>query len=134
MFVYRATKHYEELWRVEETALLGHLRCLWAQATSKTMQEQIHRNPLWKRKIMSRELNILIQTMSQFIRDDQHMTVYQLSKGQILTPALKAIQWTRTEHLLQWHVHENILFMTRISSKHQGAVQPPEQDLCSKFP
>ena len=76
MFVYRATKHYEELWRVEERALLGHLRRLRAQAASKTVLEQIRRNPLWKRKIMSQEPNILIQSKSHFIRDDQHMTVY----------------------------------------------------------
>ena len=102
MFVYRATKHYEEHWRVEERALLGHLRRLRAQAASKTVQEQIRRNPLWKRKITSRELNILIHWKSHIIRDDQHITVYHLSKGHILTPALKAIRWTRTEHLLQW--------------------------------
>ena len=35
------------------------------------------------------------------IRNDQHMTVH--SKGHILTAALKAIQWIRAQHLLQWH-------------------------------
>jgi len=42
------------------------------------------------------------------------MRAYQRSKGHLLTPALKEIRQTRTEHLLQWHAesgHENILFM-----------------------
>jgi hypothetical protein len=51
--------------------------------------------------------------MSRLIRDDLHMRVHCRSKRHILTPALKAIRWTRAEHLLQWHAenrHENILF------------------------
>jgi len=47
------------------------------------------------------------------------MRVHLPSKGHILTPALKAIQWTRAEHLLQWHVengHRNISSQTRKSS------------------
>jgi len=41
------------------------------------------------------------------------MRAYQWSKGHFLTPALKEIQQTRTERLLQWHAEngkENILF------------------------
>jgi hypothetical protein len=41
------------------------------------------------------------------------MRVHRRSKGHIVAPALKAIQRTRTEHLLQWHAeneHKNILF------------------------
>jgi hypothetical protein len=41
------------------------------------------------------------------------MTVHLHSKGHLLTPALKEIQRTRAECLLQWHTenrHENILF------------------------
>jgi len=41
------------------------------------------------------------------------MRVHRSSKGHILTPALKAVQWTRAELLLQRHTknrHENILF------------------------
>jgi len=41
------------------------------------------------------------------------MRVHRRAKGHILIPALKAIQWTRAECLLQWHNengHENILF------------------------
>jgi hypothetical protein len=41
------------------------------------------------------------------------MRVHCCSKGHILTPALKAIQWTRAERLPQWHAEngqENILF------------------------
>jgi hypothetical protein len=48
------------------------------------------------------------------MRDDQHVTVHYLSKGHILTPALKVIRWTRADCLLQWHTenrHKNIFFM-----------------------
>jgi hypothetical protein len=48
MFIYRAIKHYEELWRVEDRAQSGHLRSLRAQAAIKTLRERIHGNPLWK--------------------------------------------------------------------------------------
>jgi hypothetical protein len=41
--------------------------------------------------------------MSHLIRDDQHTRVQRPSKGQILTPALKVIQQTKAERLLQWH-------------------------------
>ena len=50
--------------------------------------------------------------MLHLIRDDQHTTVHHLSKGYILTAALKAIQWIRTRPLLQWHAengHKNNL-------------------------
>jgi hypothetical protein len=51
---------------------------------------------------------------SYLIRDDHpHMTAHHCSKGNVLTPALKAIRRTRAEHQLQWHAengHENILF------------------------
>jgi hypothetical protein len=42
------------------------------------------------------------------------MTAHLRSKGHFLTHALKEIQWTRAEHLLQWHTedgHKHILFM-----------------------
>ena len=42
------------------------------------------------------------------------MRAHRCSKGHHLTPALKEIQWTRAEGLLQWHAksgYENILFM-----------------------
>jgi hypothetical protein len=51
--------------------------------------------------------------MLHLITDKQHMRRHHRSKGHILTPALKAIQWTRAEHLLQWHAknrHKKILF------------------------
>jgi len=42
------------------------------------------------------------------------MTAHLHSKGHLLTPALKEIRQTRTEHVLQWHAEnglKNILFM-----------------------
>ena len=56
MFIYWAIKRYEELWRVEDradTAQSGRLKSVRAQATIKTVREQIHRNLLWKQMIMS---------------------------------------------------------------------------------
>jgi hypothetical protein len=50
---------------------------------------------------------------SRFIRDDLNMRVHLLSKGHLLTPALKEIRRKRAERLLQWHAengHKNILF------------------------
>jgi hypothetical protein len=114
MFIYRTIKQHEELWRVEDRAQLGCLKSLRAQATIRTVQEWIRRNLLWKQKIMSRVLNIFIQSMLCFIRGGQSVTVHYLSKGHILTPALKVIRWTSADCLLHWHTekrHKNILFM-----------------------
>ena len=76
---------------------------LRAQATIKTVQELIPRNPVWK-KIISGELNKSIQTMSSHIRDDQHRTVPHLSKGHIFNPALKAIRSPRAVACWEWEL------------------------------
>ena len=50
---------------------------------------------------------------SCLVRGDLHMTVHLLSKGNLLTAALKEMRRTRAECLLQWHAEngrENILF------------------------
>jgi hypothetical protein len=83
-----------------------------AEATSKTVQEQIRQNPLWKQKITSQKLNI-----SFFFNDaattEIYTTAHLHSNGHLLTPALKEIRRTRANRLLQWHAengHGNILF------------------------
>jgi len=57
-----AIKRYNELWDVEDRALSGRLKSVRAQAAMKTVRERIRRNPLWKQKIMPRELNISTQS------------------------------------------------------------------------
>jgi hypothetical protein len=64
VFTYRAIKHYEELWRVEDRAWSGGLKSVRAEATIKTERERIRRNPFWKQKIVSRKLNISNQSSS----------------------------------------------------------------------
>ena len=63
-FVYRAIKRYKELWGVEDRALSRRLKSVRAEAAIKTVRERIRRNPLWKQKIMTRELNISTQSSS----------------------------------------------------------------------
>jgi len=63
-FVYRAINSYKELWGVEDRAQSGRLKSVRAEAAFKTVRERIRRNPLWKQKIMSRELNISTQSSS----------------------------------------------------------------------
>jgi hypothetical protein len=58
MFIYRAIKRYEELWRVEDRTQSGRLKSLRVKAAIKTVWEQIRRNPLWEQKFMSQELNM----------------------------------------------------------------------------
>ena len=109
-FIHRAIKRYKELWSIEDRARSGRLKSVRAEAPIKTVGETIRRNPLWKQKIMFRELNIF---KSCLVRDDLHMRAHLRSKGHLLTPALKEIRRTRAERLLQWHPeneHENILF------------------------
>ena len=62
MFIYPAIKHYKERWWVEDRARSGRLKSVRAEAAIKTVRERIHRNPLWKEKIMSRKLNISTQS------------------------------------------------------------------------
>jgi len=61
IFIYPAIKHYKELWRVEGRAHSGRLKSVRAEAAIKTIQERIHRNPLWK-QLKSQKLNILTQS------------------------------------------------------------------------
>jgi len=51
MFIYRAIKRHEELWRAEDGAREGRLKSLRAEAAIKTVRERIRRNPLWKQKV-----------------------------------------------------------------------------------
>jgi transposase len=59
---YRAIKRYKELWSVEDRARSGRLKSVGAEAAIKTVRERIRRNPLWKQKIISRELKISTQS------------------------------------------------------------------------
>jgi hypothetical protein len=52
-FVYQAIKRKPELWGVDDRAWSGCLKSVRAEATVETVWEWIHRNPLWKQKIMS---------------------------------------------------------------------------------
>jgi hypothetical protein len=76
----------------------GRRKSMRAQASIKTVREQIRRNPLRKQKIMS---TISTKSMARLIRNDQYMRVHRRSNGHILTPALKAIRRTRAERLLR---------------------------------
>ena len=70
------------------------------KAAIKMQRERICWNPPQKQNSLSRELNISPWSMSHLIRDDLDVGAYQWKKGHLLTPALKEIQQTRTEHLL----------------------------------
>ena len=52
-FVYREIKRYKELWGVADRAQSEHLKSVRVEATIKTVEKRIRRNPLWKWKIMS---------------------------------------------------------------------------------
>ena len=53
MLIYLAFKHYKELRSVEDRAQSECLKSVRAEATIKRVWERIHRNPLWKQKIIS---------------------------------------------------------------------------------
>jgi hypothetical protein len=57
-FIYLAIKGYKELWDVEDRVQSEHPKSVRAEAAIKTVLEQTRRNPLWKHKIMSQEVNI----------------------------------------------------------------------------
>jgi len=61
-FIYQAIKHYKELWGVEKRSWSGSLKSVRAEAAIKKEREMIRQNPLWKEKIISRDLNILTQS------------------------------------------------------------------------
>jgi hypothetical protein len=48
MFIYRAFKRYEELWRGDDRAHSGRMKSLRAQDAIRTVRQRIRRNPLWK--------------------------------------------------------------------------------------
>jgi len=113
VLIYRAIKHYEELWWFEDRAWCGRLKSVRAEATIKTERERIRRNPFWKQKIMSRKLNISNQSSSASSGTIKHMTAHRRSKGHLLTPAMKEVRRIRAERLFQGHAengYENIFF------------------------
>ena len=57
-FIYLEIKGYKELWDVEDRVQSGHPKSVRAEAAIKKVLEQTRRNPLWKQKIMSQEVNI----------------------------------------------------------------------------
>ena len=112
--IYRTIKRYKELWGAEDRARSGRLKIVRAESAIKTVRERIRRNPLWKQKIMSRELNISTQSSCA---SSGTIYTWQRTSAQrdthLPTPALKEIRRTRAERLLQWYAgngHENILF------------------------
>ena len=88
MFICWANKQYEELWRVEDGTWSGLLKSVKAEAIIKTVWEWIHRNLLWKQKLVSRKLNIIDPIESRLIRDD--VRAHRRLKGH-LTPASNEI-------------------------------------------
>lgn len=52
---------------------------------SKYLLERIPRNPLWKQKIMAREMVVAPCTMSHIIKQDLKLSVYRRCTGQRLT-------------------------------------------------
>jgi len=62
-FVYRLIKRFKRFWDVEDRAQSGRLKRVRAEAAIKTVRDRIRRNPLWKQKIVSRELNISTQSI-----------------------------------------------------------------------
>jgi len=73
--VCRAIKRYKGIWGVEDRARSGRLKSVRAEAVIKTVWERIRRNPLWKQKIMPRELNI--STQSSYVSSG---TIYTLER------------------------------------------------------
>jgi len=98
---------------IKDRARSGCLKSVRAEATIKTVQERIRRNPLLETEDHVPRAEHIDPIRSCLIRDDLHMKAHLRSKGHLLAPALKEIRRTRAEHLLQWHAdngHENILF------------------------
>jgi len=77
-FVCQAIKRYKVLWGVEDRVRSGCLKSVGAETAIKTVQERICRNPLWKKRIISQELNISTQSSrasSGTIYTQQHTSV-----------------------------------------------------------
>ena len=92
MFIYRAIKHYKELGRVEDRARSGRLKCVRPEAAIKTVQERIRRNPLWKQKILSRKLNISIQS-----RRASSGTIYTRERTSAQRDTSLLLLWRRSD-------------------------------------
>lgn len=113
MFIYRTIDRFLESSQVEDRMRSGRPRVVRTSGAIKTVRERIRRNPLRKQKIMAREMDISLRSMSRLIRDDLHMKAFRRCTGHLLTPRLKQIRLERCKKLLQWHAsngHENILF------------------------
>ena len=91
-FIYRAIKRFCEHSTIGDRARPGRLRSSRIPEVIKAVRERRRRSPLRKQKIMSRELNVSIRTVSQIIRDHLHMETYHWSVGHRLDARLKKNQ------------------------------------------
>ena len=118
-FVYRAIKRYKELRGVEDRARSGRLKSVRAEAAIKTVRERIRQNPLRKQKIMSRELNISIQssrassgTIYEYTwertsaqRDTSLLLLWRRSDGQEQSVSSSGTPRTGTKTSSSWTKH-----------------------------
>ena len=112
-FVYRANKRYKELWGVEDRTRSGRLKRVKAEAAIKTVWEQIRLNPLWKQKIMSRELNKLTQSSRASSGTIKTWERPSAQRGTSLILFWRRSDGVRANCTLQWHAengHEHTLF------------------------
>jgi len=65
---------------------------------------------------------------SCLIRDDLHMRAHLHSKGHILTPASKEMQWARAKRPLQWHAKR---MGTKTSSSRTRKISPMRSNITS---
>ena len=135
-FIYRAIKHYKELWGVEGRARAGCLKSVRAEAAIKTVWERIHQNPLWKQKIMSRELNIPTQSSCA---SSGTIYTWQRTSAQRDTSLLQL--WSRSDGQEQTVSSSGTLRTgTKTPSSRMRHFSPPrssitrQQDLCSNIP
>jgi hypothetical protein len=139
MFIYQEIKHYEELSRVEDRAQSGHLKNMRSQDDTKTVQERIHRNLLWKREIMSRELKILTDPIN--VAPHQGRPTHDSAlpfKGPNPYSCFKDDQTdkSRASPPLKWRETgtKTSSSQTRKSSPSRSSTTTKQQDLCSNIP
>jgi len=100
-FVYRTVKRYTDTGDVVDRPQRGRPRTVRSKMIIEAVCSRIRRNPLRKQKVIVRDMNISLRTVSRILRDDLHLRAYKRYTGHQLTDKLKKIRLERPKNLIR---------------------------------
>lgn len=112
-FVFRTIARFKETGEAIDRIRSGRPKIVRTERVVNAVRARIHRNPLRKQNILSREMGVSPRSMSRILKDDLHVHAYKRYTRHLLTEKLKEIRRVRSQALLKTYgknKHQDILF------------------------